>query len=119
MGKKWEQATYIFQEHLMPELSLVVLGEQKFVSTEAPRAITRLACIQCKATIDNIRSFKCHNWAYAIGALCKVIQQMNRTSTRKLRGHVMNERLGWGKPDDLVLKGGRRWLEEKNLKTSG
>lgn len=29
------------------------------------------------------------------------------------------ERLGWGKPDDLVLKGGRRWLEEKNLKTSG
>lgn len=104
------------REHLMQELCLVILGEQKFVHTEA---IAGLSGVQCKMGIDTIRSFTCHNWAYAIGALRKVIQQMNRTSTRKLRGHVMNERSGWGKPDDLVLKGGRRWLEEKNLKTSG
>ena len=61
-------------------MAQVMLGEQKFVNTEAPRAIVGLTCVQCKTALDNIRSFKCHNWVYTIGALRKVIQQMNRTA---------------------------------------
>jgi hypothetical protein len=57
-------------------IARVILGEQKFVNTETPRAIASLQCFQCKATIDNLRSFKCHNWAYANQALLKVLQQM-------------------------------------------
>lgn len=57
----------------MSESSLLILGEQKFVNREEPRAITGLACVQCKTGTDNLRSFKCHSWAYGIGALHKVI----------------------------------------------
>jgi len=52
----------------------VILGEQKFVNTEAPRAIADLECFNCKSPIDNLRSFKCHNWAYAHDALHRVLQ---------------------------------------------
>ncbi|MEO8407835.1 MAG: hypothetical protein ABI476_05340, partial [Oxalobacteraceae bacterium] len=55
----------------------VILGEQKFVNTEAPRAIAGLKCFHCKAPIDNLRSCKCHNWAYAKAKLLKVLEQMN------------------------------------------
>ena len=40
------------------------------------RGIAGLKCFQCKTPIDNLRSFKCHNWAYAKPALLKVIEQM-------------------------------------------
>ncbi len=73
------------QVHKREMIAQVILGEQKFVNTEAPRAIAGLACFQCKAEIDNLRSSKCHNWAYAIGALRKVIQQMHRTSPPRSR----------------------------------
>lgn len=66
------------QVHTREMIAQVILGEQKFVNTEAPSAIAGLKCFQCKASIDNLRSFKCHNWAYAIGALRKVIQQMHK-----------------------------------------
>jgi len=56
----------------------VVLGEQKFINTEAPRAIADLSCFDCGSKIENIRSFKCHNWAYAIGKIREVILEMNK-----------------------------------------
>ena len=67
------------QVHNREMIAQVILGEQKFVNTEAPRAIAGLKCFQCKASIDNLRSFKCHNWAYAKGALLKVIQEMHNS----------------------------------------
>lgn len=57
-------------------IARVILGEQKFVNTEAPRAIAGLKCFACKTPIDSLRSFKCHNWAYAKEALLKVIEEM-------------------------------------------
>jgi hypothetical protein len=63
--------------HSREMIARVILGEQKFVNTEAPRAIAGLKCFKCKTPISNIRSFKCHNWAYAKTALLKVLQHMN------------------------------------------
>jgi hypothetical protein len=57
-------------------ITRVILGEQKFVNTEAPRAITDLKCFQCGTAIDNLRSFKCHNWAYARPKLLDVLRAM-------------------------------------------
>jgi hypothetical protein len=51
-----------------PQRSLlveVILGERKYVNEEAPRAIADLSCYNCGAPIVDLRSFKCHNWAYA------------------------------------------------------
>jgi hypothetical protein len=59
-------------------IARVILGDQKFVNTEAPRAIAGLSCFKCKSPIANIRSFKCHNWAYAKPALLEVLQRMER-----------------------------------------
>ena len=54
----------------------VILGERKYVNTEAPQAIADLACSKCKAPIRDLRSFKCHNWAYARGKLAEVVQNL-------------------------------------------
>jgi hypothetical protein len=54
----------------------VILGGQKFVNTEAPRAIADLKCFKCKTAINNIRSFKCHNWAYAKPAMLEVLKRL-------------------------------------------
>jgi hypothetical protein len=54
----------------------VVLGEQKFVNVEAPRAIAGLSCHQCGAAIETLRSFKCHNWAYAVGDLARIVERV-------------------------------------------
>ncbi|MBK6748022.1 hypothetical protein [Ottowia sp.] len=62
--------------HSREMVAQVILGSQKFVNTEAPRAIAGLHCFRCKTAIDNLRSFKCHNWAYAKPALLKVLRQM-------------------------------------------
>lgn len=64
------------QVHAREMIARVILGNQKYVNTEAPRAIAGLKCFQCKAAIDNLRSFKCHNWAYAKPALLRVLQAM-------------------------------------------
>jgi len=58
----------------------VILGERKFVNVEVPHAIADLFCHGCGAAIPDLRSFKCHNWAYAKPALLEVIEQMRRAS---------------------------------------
>jgi len=71
-------ASALGQIHGLQMIARVILGEQKFVNTDAPRAIAGLKCYQCGAAIDNLRRFKCHNWAYAREAMLKVIQEMER-----------------------------------------
>jgi hypothetical protein len=68
--------------HNRAMLVQVLLGDKKYVNTEVPRAIADLVCYQCQAPITDLRSFKCHNWAYAHGALVAVIEQLTeRQST--------------------------------------
>ena len=62
--------------HAKELLVRVILGDKKFVNTEAPRAIADLFCFKCKAPIRDLRSFKCHNWAYAKPQLLDVLEQM-------------------------------------------
>ena len=54
-------------------IAQVILGNQKFVNVEAPRAIAGLKCHDCGTQIRDLRSFKCHNWAYAIGKLRDIV----------------------------------------------
>ena len=56
----------------------VILGEQKYVNTEAPRAIEGLKCHHCGTPFENLRSFKCHNWAYAKVPFLRVLEKMER-----------------------------------------
>jgi hypothetical protein len=55
-------------------LAAVILGERKFVNVETPRAIRRVSCFSCGAAIEGLRSFKCHNWAYAFSDMQRVLQ---------------------------------------------
>jgi hypothetical protein len=57
-------------------IAQVILGEQKFVNTEVPEAIAGVRCSACGTSIESIRSFKCHNWAYAREALEAVLQEL-------------------------------------------
>jgi hypothetical protein len=68
------------QTHQKALLVKVILGEQKYVNVEAPRAIADLTCYKCKSPIRDLRSFKCHNWAYARGALLEQIEKASRTA---------------------------------------
>jgi hypothetical protein len=52
----------------------VILGERKYVNVEVPHAIADLACHNCKTPIIDLRSFKCHNWAYARQAILELIE---------------------------------------------
>jgi hypothetical protein len=58
-------------------IARVILGDQKYVNTEAPNAIAGLTCSKCNAPIRNVRSFKCHNWAYARQAMLDVLEQID------------------------------------------
>lgn len=62
--------------HSARMIATVILGERKFVNVEAPRAIEGLNCHGCKTPIRDLRSFKCHNWAYAIGRLRAVVDEV-------------------------------------------
>jgi hypothetical protein len=62
--------------HSREMIARVILGEQKFVNTEAPRAIAGLRCFDCQTPIDSLRSFKCHNWAYAVEAMLNILQKI-------------------------------------------
>lgn len=64
--------------HSAKMIAEVILGEQKFVNTEVPHAIEGLKCMGCGTDFKDLRSFKCHNWAYAKGALTKIIAVMNK-----------------------------------------
>lgn len=57
-------------------IARVILGERKYVNIENPRAIENVHCFNCKTKIDKLRSFKCHNWAYAKPELLRVLDQM-------------------------------------------
>jgi len=67
------------RQHSAAMIAEVVLGDRKFVNVEAPKAIADLQCFKCKTPIVDLRSFKCHNWAYAIGAMRDVIEKLRRS----------------------------------------
>lgn len=71
------------QVHSREMIAQVILGEQKYVNTEAPRAIAGLKCFNCGTSFENLRSFKCHNWAYAKQALLKVLEQMKAAGKKR------------------------------------
>lgn len=68
-------ASALDRVHTRDQVARVILGEQKYVNTETPRAIVGLKCFQCKAEIGDLRSFKCHNWAYAAPELLDLLQR--------------------------------------------
>lgn len=70
------------KRHGRDMMAQVILGERKFVNTEAPRAIEDLSCHACKSPIKDLRSFKCHNWAYAYPAMQHVLDQMKASAPR-------------------------------------
>jgi hypothetical protein len=69
--------------HERAMIARVILGEQKFVNTEAPHAIAGVKCVKCNAPIRNIRSFKCHNWAYARQAMLDVLGRTEQRSRKR------------------------------------
>jgi hypothetical protein len=71
-------ASGLARVHRPALIARVILGEQKYVNTEAPRAIANLTCFQCGSPIIGIRSFKCHNWAYADEELLQVLKEVER-----------------------------------------
>ncbi|HMK26026.1 MAG TPA: hypothetical protein VK483_08360 [Chitinophagaceae bacterium] len=70
------------QVHSGAMIAKIVLGDKKYVNTEAPRAIADLNCFSCGTRIEGLRSFKCHNWAYAIGKIRKLILEMNKVKAK-------------------------------------
>lgn len=74
-------ASGLAQVHRRESIVRVILGDQKFVNIEAPRAIADVRCFECQSPIKNLRSFKCHNWAYAKTSILEVLQQMERRPT--------------------------------------
>jgi hypothetical protein len=60
--------------HERSMLVAVILGDRKFVNTEVPNAIADLVCFNCRAVIPDLRSFKCHNWAYARPQLLELVE---------------------------------------------
>lgn len=69
--------------HSRQMIASVILGNQRFVNVEVPRAIAGLVCVRCQAPITDLRSFKCHNWAYAVGELAKVVAGIREMSRGK------------------------------------
>lgn len=58
-------------------IATVILGDRRYVNTEVPDAIAGVRCADCRTPIEGLRSFKCHNWAYAFEALEEVRQRMS------------------------------------------
>ncbi len=54
-------------------ISKVILGDQRFVNVEIPNGIAGVVCFSCGGAIEGIRSFKCHNWAYAHGDIARLV----------------------------------------------
>src|SRR6266508_638209 len=59
--------------HARAMIAEVILANHKYVNTEAPEAIAGLHCYGCENPIEDLRSFKCHNWAYAFADLQTVL----------------------------------------------
>jgi hypothetical protein len=66
--------------HSKEMIAQVVLGDKKFVNTESPKAIADLHCHNCNTKITDLRSFKCHNWAYASQQMLNVLEGMQSKS---------------------------------------
>jgi len=73
-------ASALDELHSRQMIAQVILGEQKFVNTETPRAIAGLKCFQCQTAFEDLRSSKCHNWAYAREAMLKVLEIMESSA---------------------------------------
>jgi hypothetical protein len=56
----------------------VILGDRKYINVEVPAAIADLSCYNCKSPIIDLRSFKCHNWAYAYPAILEIIGEIRQ-----------------------------------------
>jgi hypothetical protein len=67
--------------HSQAMVARVILGSQKFVNTETPRAIGGLRCFDCGNELHGIRSFKCHNWAYAMPAIERLLVERSATTS--------------------------------------
>ena len=62
-------------------IAQVILGERRFVNTEAPEAIRGVRCANCGAPFGGLRSFKCHNWAYAKGTMQRIVEKIQRSKS--------------------------------------
>lgn len=71
-------ASSLREVHSAEMVARVILGEQKFVNVEVPRAIAGVRCVDCDSPFPSLRSFKCHNWAYAHEEMVAVLEQMER-----------------------------------------
>jgi len=69
-------ASGLSKAHRKDLLARVILGRKKYVNVEVPRAIADLVCYNCKNPIRDLRSFKCHNWAYAKPQLLAVLEEI-------------------------------------------
>jgi hypothetical protein len=68
-------ASALTKTHQKALLVEVILGDRKYVNVEVPHAIADLSCYSCKNPILDLRSFKCHNWAYAREAILEIIEE--------------------------------------------
>ncbi|MEU1884433.1 hypothetical protein ABZ491_02995 [Micromonospora rifamycinica] len=57
-------------------IATVILGDRRYVNTEVPDAIAGVHCLDCHTPVTGLRSFKCHNWAYAFEELAAVRERM-------------------------------------------
>jgi hypothetical protein len=71
-------ASAVERVHDRSLITRVILGEQRFVNTEIPDAIAGVSCANCHTAIEGIRSFKCHNWAYAHGDIETIVERSSR-----------------------------------------
>jgi hypothetical protein len=67
--------------HSREMIARVILCNQKFVNVEAPRAIAGVRCADCDVPFNGLRSFKCHNWAYAKPALLEILERMEAAAS--------------------------------------
>jgi hypothetical protein len=59
-------------------IAKVILGDIKYVNVEVPHAIAGVRCVSCGTSISGLRSFKCHNWAYAFGDLEREVERVRQ-----------------------------------------
>jgi|tagenome__1003787_1003787.scaffolds.fasta_scaffold20708174_2 hypothetical protein len=71
-------ASALADVHSAAKIAEVILGDRKWVNVEAPEAIAGVRCFECGTPKTDVRSFKCHNWAYAIGDLEAVVREVAR-----------------------------------------
>jgi hypothetical protein len=66
--------------HSATMIAKVILGDIKYVNVEVPHAIAGVRCVSCGTSISGLRSFKCHNWAYAFGDLEREVERVRQGS---------------------------------------